>query len=541
MVSTPPGSGALILFALSKALSRFAPALLTLAVVWTALALALDRDKRRGDPWARRLFGAATPDALAAIRVVVVAIVTMMVLREDLPSTASLPASMLDVGEKSFLSLLSSRPAYRAFLASAPALTAFRVGLLVALTMALVGFRTRVTLPVSAIGYLVYGGILRQYTHFFHQGLLPLYLLAALSFTPCADAWSVDRRLREKRGLPVPPLDVPTAVYGQARWAVYALMGLCYFSSGLAKVHVGGPLWWASVNQRTKLLAFAMESRLGLSTSMWIGRLPAWVFAALGLAALVVELGMISVLWSPRSRLLLAPLLSCFHVGVVIAYQIVFPDLIVLPLVLCQPQHLAKALLAAPRSRREALGHLRAVLRDSGFSSSTEPSPSAEVPLETASPAPAKAAATARKPPYLLVAIAAYLPCIVFMIESYPVTSWPMLSTRVLTPELNYMVLQERRSDGSLHPTEPGDEVGAMTDHRYADTLEEYFERGDAVTKTRMDDFFGAITKLHNARVPADQKIAGIVVEYRHWDWGASLEDPGKSRLLQVYRFDVSP
>lgn len=531
MPSAILSSGSLSVFGLPSAVVRLVLAAGMLALVWMALSVATRRDALRGDPWGRRLFGVATPESLAAIRVVVVGIVVMMVLREDLPSTAKLPASMLDVAERSFLSRLSARDAYRAFLGSATALTAFRAGLLVALAAALVGFRTRVTLPIAAAGYLLYGGILRQYTHFFHQGLLPLYVLAVLSVTPCADAWSVDRRLRERRGLPVPPMGAPTRGYGFARWAVYAVIGLCYFSSALAKVHVGGPLWWASVNQRTKLLSFAIEARLGLSLGLRMGHLPAWVFAALGIAALLFEGGMISVLWSRRARLLFAPVIVCFHLGVVLIYQIVFPDLLVLPLVLCQPQHLARAARALFRDRAEARRHLRAVLDESGFSRAKEP----DRPAESVRSGPFPRRARAR----LLYAIAAYLPVMALMIESYPFTSWPMLSDRVLNPQLTYMRVLERWADGSTHPTDPAEDVAAMRDHRYYDVLSEHFERSDAAAKGRVDDFFHAVVKLHNARVPAERKIVSIVVENRRWNWEVEPDDPEKGPLLQVYRLDM--
>jgi hypothetical protein len=518
-----------LLFGLRRGVVRAGLAVLVLALVWAALTVALSRDRKRGDPWAKRLFGSATPEGLAAIRVVVVGIVIMMVLREDLPSTAHLPASMLDVAGKGFLSFFTPRTAYRAFLASAPALAGLRVGLLLALSLALAGYKTRVALPLSCVGYLVYGGILRQYTHFFHQGLLPLYLLAVLSMTPCADAWSVDRSFRERRGEPVPPADVPTPVYGQARWAVYAAMGLCYFAAGLTKLQVGGPLWWEPMNQRTKLLFFAVEARLGLSIGLWIGRLPDWFFAAVGIVTLLFELGMISVLWSKRARLLLAPILMCFHLGVVLCHQIVFPDLIVLPLILCQPQHLAKAVRSALAGRGEAARHLRAVLEDSGFSRSPAAAPEA-----AAAGTPA-----GRRPALLLYAIAAYLPCVLFMIEFYPLTSWNMLSDRVRTPTLTYMLVHERRADGSTHPMEAAERIGAMRDHRHYDVIEEHFDKGDELAKARVDEFFHAIARIHNARVPAEQRIVGFDVKRMRWDWGADLDDPGKSQVLQVYRLDL--
>jgi hypothetical protein len=94
--------------------------------------------------------------------------------------------------------------------------------------------------------------------------MLPLYLLPILAVTPCADAWSLDAWLRRKRGLPARAH--ATAVYGAARWAVFAVIGISYFAAAFAKIRHGGLLWFGPTNMRSKLLTAAMERKLDLPT-----------------------------------------------------------------------------------------------------------------------------------------------------------------------------------------------------------------------------------------------------------------------------------
>src|SRR5439155_1268539 len=112
------------------------------------------------------------------------------------------------------------------------------------------GWRARATLPLAALGYLIFGGILRHYSAFYHAGLVPLYVLAVLVFTPCVDAWSIDRRRRASRGLPVPEPGRPAAVYGWSRYACWTVVALAYAASGLSKLRNGGLHWWDAANVR---------------------------------------------------------------------------------------------------------------------------------------------------------------------------------------------------------------------------------------------------------------------------------------------------
>lgn len=491
-----------------------------LVVALIACALLFAEDRRRGGALSRRWIGSAPPEALAAIRIVVLGIIFVMVAREDLVSTASIPRSMLETQGKGVMSLVARVPGYPAFAAGHQALLAFKVLLLGLLALGVLGLGTRIVLPLCFAGYLLFGGIMRQYCHFFHQGLLPLYVLAVLVFTPCADAWSLDRRRREKRGQPVPREGVPAAVYGFGRWAIFALIGLCYFSAGVSKLRLGGLFWWDAENMRSKILLAALEPKLGLPFGMPLAWQPDWLLSALGIGTLVIELGMIAVLFSRRSWLLLGPVLPLMHVGILVGQEILFIDLIVMPLIFLQPHHLARA--------------ARAALAESGFGSGRARDVEA-VTERAAEPRP-----WWRSHTLLVYGIFAYIPLMTFAIEWYPITTWQMYAYRFPTTEVVYLDVQERRADGSSHRPEIEGDIGALIDRRYHQAIWAYFEEGDALSKRRLDELFQKVMDLRNAHAPRDRRIVGFVIDRRTWDRRTAPTDPRAGRRLSHYVYPTT-
>jgi hypothetical protein len=90
------------------------------------------------------------------------------------------------------------------FVANGSALRGFPSVTLVVLFLGMIGWLTRLVVPLGGLCYFLLGGVNRQYTHLYHQGLVPLYLMAVLSFTPCGDGWSVDRLWNIFRDRPKP-------------------------------------------------------------------------------------------------------------------------------------------------------------------------------------------------------------------------------------------------------------------------------------------------------------------------------------------------
>jgi hypothetical protein len=174
---------------------------------WAVLALLAYQGfalATRRPGFAARFVPPATPVALGAIRALVASVLLASALWEHLPSSALLPREMIH-GVGPVLGLLYALPiGFARFVASPALLGALQAATIALLACAALGWRTRWSVPAAAAAYLLFGGILRQYAWFYHTGLIPLYLLSALAFTPCGDGFSLDAWLRRRRGAAVP-------------------------------------------------------------------------------------------------------------------------------------------------------------------------------------------------------------------------------------------------------------------------------------------------------------------------------------------------
>ena len=63
-------------------------------------------------------------------------------------------------------------------------------------------------------------------------------------------------------------------------------------------------------------------------TTFHLLRGPGWIFGALGIAAIVSELGFVLVLVSRLARMILPAVTAAMHAGILLSQNILFPDLI---------------------------------------------------------------------------------------------------------------------------------------------------------------------------------------------------------------------
>lgn len=277
-----------------------------------------------------RAVGAATPGALGALRAWACGILLVMTIWEDLASTALLPRSM--VQPKGVLHLLHAAPiGFDRFLASAAALWVFEQFTIALLVMGVVGLATRVTVPAAALCSLVIAGIFREYSWFYHTGLIPIYVLAVLSFTPCGDGWSLDRVLRIVRGAPVPPREVATPVYGWSRYAVWTVVAVLYVGAGMSKLYYSGVAWLSADNMRATLLRTTLAPmEFEYTISIDLLQAPDSVFVALAAVGLFTELLFGLVLTSRSARRIIPAAMALTHAGILFLQNILFVDLILL-------------------------------------------------------------------------------------------------------------------------------------------------------------------------------------------------------------------
>lgn len=306
-----------------------------------------------------RVVGTATPSALGAIRAWTCAILFLDTLRYDLASTTLLPDELIQ--PMGLMSLLHWLPiGYEAFLADPLALWAFQHGTMLLLLFGVIGLGTRVVVPAAAICHLVVGGIAREYSFFYHGGLIPWYVLVVLAFTRCDQGWSIDRLWRIARRQAVPSANQPTAEFGWARYAVWTTIAMPYVMAGCSKLYGSGLGWVAADNLRAHLLRPNLKMPYQDDSVLYsILPAPDFLFVLLGIIAIGTELAFGLVLVSRRARLVIPATMVLVHIGIVFLQDILFSDLMLLLLVFYDWRPLGRAVgrwFAIGPVRRELAG-----------------------------------------------------------------------------------------------------------------------------------------------------------------------------------------
>jgi len=280
----------------------------------------------------RKYVGAATPGTLGALRMLTCLVLLLTTLLEDLSSVAMLPPEAR--APHGLMRLVYALPiGFERLVASEVGLWVFQLLTEVTLFLGVLGWRSRIVIPLGAACHFLMGGILRDYSFDWHQGWIPLYLMAILSFTPCGDGWSVDRLRRVYGGRSVPEPDRALAVYGWSRYLCWAAIALPYVESGLSKLRYGGLSWWSASNMRNFLYTETLRPReFDWRLSLYLAPAPDIVFSLLGFASVVGEVAFGLVLFSGRARRILPIAMIMMHVGILILQRILFIDLILLQL-----------------------------------------------------------------------------------------------------------------------------------------------------------------------------------------------------------------
>jgi hypothetical protein len=306
------------------------------AIVWLAVMLARPRLR---EAFRQRFVGDASATDLAYVRIVICAVSILYVLAEPLPSQAYL--SKLWFNPPGVLSWFG-RDWWDALVVSQWRLQVFDGVLLLLLTLALTGTFTRVVLPLAAVVYLMHGGLLRGIGKLFHEGMLNFYVLIALCFLPCADAWSVDARwlrgswarlLRRAPAAPGQP-----AAYAWAVYACFAAACVPYLQLGFSKLANGGLFWFDGRSMRNFMLSDCLNlTEQQMDLPLHFLRMPVWVFTAAGLIGLMTEVLYPTVLMVPRLRRVLPVCVIMLHLGIWVTQDQLFIDASMVPLIFFLP------------------------------------------------------------------------------------------------------------------------------------------------------------------------------------------------------------
>jgi len=331
---------------------RAAEFLLALLGLWLGVLLVLWQ-KRAVDSFV----GQTTPGSVGAIRMWTCMILFLLMGIEDLPSIALLPAEMRQLN--GMMRYFYSLPGFEELVTSETGLRVFQLLTEFVLFLGIIGLWTRLVISLGALCVFVFLGLLIDYSFFWHQNLVPLYLMAVLSFTPCGDGWSVDRLRKVYQGRAGPEADRASTVYGWSRYACWVVIALPYAQTGWAKVRDGGLFWWNSTNMRSILYLDTLTPReFDWAVSLYLAPAPDILFALLGLAALLAELSYAVVLFSRAARRILPLVAIMMHTGIFLLQRVLFIDLILLQFVFFDFTVIRRAIgqrLAVSRGRLQVL------------------------------------------------------------------------------------------------------------------------------------------------------------------------------------------
>jgi hypothetical protein len=284
------------------------------------------------DGFAARCVGHATAIDLAWVRIVTCTVLVLYVLTEDLASLSYFSSWWYT--PPGYLAIFG-RGWFDALLGSPAALHGLTAALILALLLAAAGVFTRITLPVAAILYLVFGGLLRSFGKYFHEGYLAFYVLLVLCVLPAGDAWSFDARRRARRGDALPDR---SEVY---RWGVYACFAAAcvpYLQLAASKLLHGGLFWFDGRSLRNYMLMDDLNlSELDIDLALRFHDMPTLAFTIAGFFALAFEAVYPAVLVFPRLRRIVPLGIGLLHLGVWLGQDALFLDAVLLPLIFLQP------------------------------------------------------------------------------------------------------------------------------------------------------------------------------------------------------------
>lgn len=463
-------------------------------------------------PWFfRRFVGETTAESLAAIRIITcVTLVLMTLWMEDLPSSALLPVEIRH--SMGVMDYFYGIPGFEAFTRSQFSLQLFEWLTALILILGTIGLKTRWMLPLGAFCYLILGGILRQYTWFYHTGLLPVYLLAVLSFTPCNDALSVDRWLKQRRGESVPIFDQPNMIYGWSRYACWVVLGGSYIQAGLSKIYYSGFYWWAADNLKSKLLSTTLEPiQTNWDVSLHLVNAPDVIFAILGILGLYGELAYGLVLFSRWARLIMPAAMAGMHIGIIFLQNIVFFDLIIVQLIFYD--------YTAIRRWVQKRGWFK-FLRPSGGSGVKRPQRSFLYPI-----------------------IASVLVVAMSFIwfkhrEYYPLTGLQMFSGNNTTGIIGYNKLIAHYESGESARIMPDEIIYPPMNTRYRLTFRDCHSDQTA-TQTKCNKLLEALGRVHNQTSRPGSQIESLEVQAWEWNYKEQPNDEDYGELKTSHRVKV--
>jgi hypothetical protein len=172
----------------------------------------------------------------------------------------------------------------------------------------------------SLVLFVFYEGLLRSFSHFNHDEMPAVYILAVLAFSPSGDGFSLDSRFRNSRSR------APGIVYGYPILLMRLLLAWSYFTSGLIKLRVAGLSYLKSDNLPSLAIVHSLDNLhdTNFRFAFWLPRLGQYASLIMALV-LLWELLFPLAVFSKRARIPLLLLGVVFHVATLLFMNIFFP------------------------------------------------------------------------------------------------------------------------------------------------------------------------------------------------------------------------
>lgn len=140
--------------------------------------------------------------------------------------------------------------------------------------LALVGFFTRTSLLVFALGIWTMIAVQYSYADVHHEATLFSIILLCLAFAPSGRSLSVDALLRRRRAAAAGTPEAPDAEWSDmAMWPIrltHVLLALTYLSTGATKLIDGGLAWMNGYTLQTYLMRDAIPR--GFPMGLWLAQ-----------------------------------------------------------------------------------------------------------------------------------------------------------------------------------------------------------------------------------------------------------------------------
>ncbi len=456
-----------------------------------------------------------TPKQLAWLRIVVCLSAFILTVIENLPAISWVPVEFRRNQE--FFHLLNAFPGYETLLSNPHLLAILQWTTAILLLLGMVGLKTRVTLLLAGLCFFVVQAILRQYTYYFHTGLVPLYLLLVLPWTPCAAAWSFDRWLNPSKR------KASRQSVGFGVYACLMVIAIIYLFCGLSKMRDSGLHWFRGDNIRRILLLDAMNPIFldyKWNATLWLVQhdAPQFVYSTIGIVGVATELGYFTVLFSRTARIVMPAIAFGVHIGILVFQHILFLDLLMLQLVFLNADRLAALVANGLRFRVAPEGFHVAPYHGEERR--------AVAPIARAS---------------MAVVIAGMILIWIFGIEYYPVSAWQMYSKMYSrsdgqTPIYYYKVVATLENGSSI--VVPRHDYSLAVMPSSLPTLTKAFL--DPWRSGSFDLFISAYVERRSRQLAFGSPISTVEVQCWRWNYDVDPHDPYLGWITYRYVYDAT-